>query len=82
MKNAPEEILAVCKKKDSKSWDEKNMKLYYIQGILGRLTTVLTLGKTAQFFIPDPPTGVELEQLTDSPPHISNRKIFNQAKIE
>ena len=46
---------------------------YYIQGILRRLATVLTLGKTSQLFIPDPPTGVELEQLTDSPPHMGTR---------
>ena len=39
---------------------------YYIQGILRRFPTVLTLVKTSQCFIPDPPTGVELEQLTDS----------------
>ena len=43
---------------------------YYIQGILRRLATVLTLGKTTQFFIPDPPTGVELEQLTETAPHV------------
>ena len=43
---------------------------YYIQGILRRFPTVLTLGKTTQFFIPDPPTGVELEQLTETAPHM------------
>ena len=39
------------------------------------MAIVLTLGKTTQFVIPDPPTGVELEQLTDSPPHICGEDL-------
>ena len=42
----------------------------YIQRILHRFATVCTLGKSAQFYISDPPLCVELEQLTGTPPHI------------